>query len=255
MPELGQFVFVDYSREGKLPDDKAVRRQIQKQAMFKAGLARRERGGYGQHNLRQYPIFLVREKSESDEGDQYDPPAALAARQSQDNLPVKMPPSPYEKFRCKLNFDITWLSLLTTVFFGRKAARLLASKPARLKCMLIANQWSYLNFIPTRYEGSPLLQDVFFCIAAQSGILLQPQPTCSEAVILRAYGNALQRLQKVLTDPNGYLDPDVLCVVQVLGLFELLKFSCGDRWQFHVVGASQIVSKVQVQILRKTLNA
>lgn len=282
MPDPGRVVFVYHSHDGKLPNDKAVRLQIQKQAMLKAGLVRKQRGGYGQHNLRQYPIFLPRETSDLFKGDEHDtppahaayrlssrngpgsgksdendPPAAQQAYQSHmpANLPCKMPPSPYEKFRCDLNFDITWLSLLTTSYFGRKAARLLASNPARFKGMLIPNQWSYLNFVPTRYEGSPLLKDVLFCIAAQSGLLLQPRPTCSEAAILRAYGNALQRLQKALTDPNGHLDPDVLCVTEVLALFELLKFSRGDRWQLHVIGASQIVSKVQVQILSMTLHA
>jgi len=222
--------------------------------MFKVALARKQRGGYGQHNLRQYPIVFLSEGPEPDDSYEHDAPEVPAVCQSHVNLPAKVPPFPYEKFRCELNFDITWLSILITSF-GRKAARLLASKPARLKGMLIPNQWSYLNFIPTRYESGSLLQDVFFCIAAQSCLLLQPQPTCNEAAILRVYGCALQRLQKVLADPNGYLDPDVLCVVEVLAFFELVKFSRGDRWQFHVIGASQIVSNIQVQILSTNLHA
>lgn len=228
-----EFVFIDQSDEGKVSNNKATRRQIRKQAMRDAGLARKQRGSYGQHNLRQYPLFVSEGESSisspapstppEEESEAADSNARIwqLARQWQKTIPTKMPLGPYEKLRRDLDFDITELSLLTTLSFGRGAARALASQPAQLAGILLGSNSSYLNFVPTRYEENPLLRDVLFCTAAQSRWLLRPQSMTAETAILASYGNALQRLQKALTDPDQCLHPDVLCATQVLGLFEV----------------------------------
>lgn len=248
-----EFVFIDQSNEGKVASSNATRRQIRKQAMRDAGLARKQRGGYGQHNLRQYPVFVSQGVSSNstsalanapeEENEAADANARIwkVVCQWNESIPTKMPIGTYEKLRRDLDFDITELSLLTSLSFGRGAARALASQPAQLAGMLLGSNSSYLNFVPTRYEENPLLRDVLFCTAAQSRWLLRPQSITAETAILASYGNALQRLQRALTDPEQCLHPDVLCATQVLGLFEVLKFSRAERWQYHVAGASHII--------------
>lgn len=227
-----KFVFVDQStNEGRVPDSKAVRRRIRKQAMHDAGLARRQSGHYGQHNLRQYPAFvspgqpsLINNLANATDME-YDPTATNAqmwqAALLVTSIPAKMPPRAYEILRRDLNFDVTQLSPMTSLYFSRGRAHALASRPVEIGGMLRTNDVSYLNFLPIRYQDNPLLQDVLFCIAAQSQWLLRPQSAIDETKILAAYGHALERLQKALTDPDQCLHPDVLCATQVLGLFEV----------------------------------
>jgi len=232
MADQKGFVFIDQSIDGKVSANKATRRQIRKQAMRDAGLARRQRGGYGQHNLRQYPVYVETGASSSsasvaDATNSTDDESTEATRQMwqvsswRATIPTKLPIGPYEKLRRDLDFDITELSVLTTLAFARGAARALASQPDQLAGLLVSSNSSYLNFIPARYEDSPLLHSVLFCVAAQSRWLLQPLSVTTESAILTAYGNALQRLQEALDDSEARLHPDVLCATQVLGLFEV----------------------------------
>lgn len=139
-----------------------------------------------------------------------------------ETIPTRMPIGGYEKLRRDLDFNVTELSLLTSHSFGLGAARAVASHPAQLAGMLLSSNSSYLNFVPSRCEDNPLLRDILWCTAAQSRWLLRPQSVTAEASILASYGNALQRLQKALTDPEQCLHPDVLCATQLLGLFEVI---------------------------------
>lgn len=227
-----KFIFVDQSiSDGRVPDSKTVRRWIRKQAMYNAGLARRQRGGYGQRNLRQYPVFVspgepspINNLASATDGE-HNPPAADAeisqAALPMASIPANLPPGAYEMLRRDLDFDITQLSLMTSVYFGRGRARALASRPIEVGGMLRTNNVSYLNFLPIRYQHNPLLQDVLFCTAAQSRLLLGSQSVIDETKILAAYGQALERLQKALTDPDQCVHPDALCATQMLGLFEV----------------------------------
>jgi len=234
MADQKGFIFIDQSNQGKVSTSKTTRRQIRKQAMRDAGQARRQRGGYGQHNLRQYPVYVGTGESNSSTslaGATYSTDDDEVSEESMrdlwqvslwhDTIPTKMPIGPYEKLRRDLGFDITELSLLTTLAFARGAARALASQPSQLAGLLVSSNSSYLNFIPARYEDSPVLHNALFCVAAQSRWLLQPLPRTTESAILGAYGNALQTLQEALVDPEACLHPDVLCATQVLGLFEV----------------------------------
>lgn len=241
-----KLVFVDVSKdEGRVPNSKAIRRQIRKQAMHDAGLARKQRGGYGQHNLRQYPVFM----SQGDPSfngltnvtdGECDPTAALLIA----SIPTKMPIGVYEKLRRDIDFDITQLSLITSLAFARGAARALASQPIQIAGILLTNNECYLNFLPPRYEDNPLLQDVLFCIATQSRCLLGPQSVNTETKILAIYGRALEHLQKALIDPDQCLHPDVLCATQILGIFEvsLSKLIAPTLTQF-LIGAKVLPSR------------
>jgi hypothetical protein len=60
-----EFHFVNSSIHSPIvPQDKAVRTLIRKQAMKKASAARRRDGTYGKHNLRQLPVFVVNQDNE-----------------------------------------------------------------------------------------------------------------------------------------------------------------------------------------------
>lgn len=66
-PQQVEFHFVNSSIHSPIvPQDKAVRTLIRKQAMKKASAARRRDGTYGKHNLRQLPVFIV--NPENDKG-------------------------------------------------------------------------------------------------------------------------------------------------------------------------------------------
>jgi hypothetical protein len=63
-PQQVEFHFVNSSIHSPIvPQDKAVRTLIRKQAMKKASAARRRDGTYGKHNLRQLPVFIVNQDS------------------------------------------------------------------------------------------------------------------------------------------------------------------------------------------------
>jgi len=200
--------------------------------MCNVGLERRRRGNYGQHNLGQYPVSVSTQNSSwigvespSDDANRLDLANAhiwQAPRRWDEGIPTAMPPSLYEKARRDLDFDVTSLSHLTSILLGRKAAQVLASEPHRLAGLLFENKWSYINFVPIRFEESPLLQDLLFCIASQSRHVLQKQTPANESVLLRRYGTALQRLQKAVGDANECLEPDILCAVELLGVLEVI---------------------------------
>lgn len=226
-----EFVFVDQSDGGKVSNNKETRRQVRKQAMRDAGLARKQRGGYGQHNLRQYPNFAGDEEPSAPtqpmhQEDQADVDGPIwreweTAYQLAKVVPKKLPPGTYDRLRSSIDFDVTVLAPVTALSFGRGAARALAKEPTKLVNLLLSCNTTYLNFLPGRYHGNPLLSDVLYCTAAQSRWLLRPGPINAETAILAAYGNALQRLQTALTDPEQCLDADVLCATQLLALFEV----------------------------------
>jgi len=225
------FVFVSQFSDGKPIDGKGIRQQIRKQAMRNVALERKRRGGYGQRNVGQYPIFVSRgdpilfdpESTTDDEVDiaTFHVRICEASYRWHTLMPAKMPPSLFDKLRSDLDFDVRLLSHLTSVLFGRIAARNLSAQPDLIAHILVGSRWSYLNFLPIRCEENQLLRDVCFCVTARCRQLLRNQSATSEPAILRAYCIALQRLQSAITDANQCLEPDVLCAVELLGVFEV----------------------------------
>jgi hypothetical protein len=262
-----EFVFVDQSSGDNVPRCPAVRRKIRQQAMFDAGQRRRKHGNYGQHNLRQYPVF----EQKSDEApaashtQPHDGPSQTAASQKGPQTRIRSsvrrkpgnhisPPKPateeeeangadalevpalfnaaisaYEKLRAEYNFDLITLSALATSHFGRSSARSIQSDPGRLQFLLQQPEISYLQFIPSRYEESPLLRDVLPCLLAQASGILHPQGPWEDSSVPRLYAKALMSLQAALSDPAFRTHPDVLCATELLSLFEVRCLVVNER--------------------------
>ncbi|PNP59735.1 hypothetical protein THARTR1_00614 [Trichoderma harzianum] len=213
------------------PDDKHARKRIRKQAMSKSAQARRKRGGYGQHNLIQYPAeFLPCSDGRSD------PKVSVKAL-----IPASLASSSYEKMRMRYNFDLLDLSQLTSFHISYATANILAHKPTMLTEVLGHRDWSYLNYLPGRIGHNSALDKAAACVAARAQQWLSSPSEPVSNSILKLYSSALAALQAELQCPNACLRPDVLCATQLLGIYELLKMSTEDAWRYHSTGATALI--------------
>ena len=253
------FQFIN-STDASVPKGNAVRTQIRKQAMSRAALARRQRGNYGKHNLRQYPIILGAADEQSEDRNR----ATTQPAQAQDRpgtrdepnqlhalnvrpaasheildfniqhpnlgdenqqiqvIPPAMSSTGYESMRIRYDFDILDLSALTTFHVGRATAKALSIQPSRLIDVLRCKQWSYLSYLPSRYGQATCLDDAAHCaIARVRHFALTPTEPLSRN-ILSLYSKALLSLQAALNDPVLCLSPDVLCATQILSIYEVV---------------------------------
>ncbi|KAH0490827.1 hypothetical protein TgHK011_002279 [Trichoderma gracile] len=220
-----------------VPDDKHARKQIRKQAMSRCAHDRRKRGGYGQHNLIQYPTELlqVEDKSEKDASRKTARVSVKAA------IPASLASCPYEKMRMRYNFDLLDLSQLTSFHISYATASRLASKPTMLTELLGDRHWSYLNYLPSRLGHNSALDKAAACVAARAQQWLATPSEPVSCGILKLYSSALKALQAELQCPKACLRPDVLCATALLGVYELLKMSTEDAWKYHSVGASALI--------------
>ncbi|OCL12160.1 hypothetical protein AOQ84DRAFT_420790 [Glonium stellatum] len=200
---------------------KADRVRIRRQAMKAVGISRRQRGNYGQHNLRQYPVYEIAWANE---------------------IPAHPSSKGFELMRIEYGVDILDLSGLITIHVGRTAAQILASDRALLARLLqCKQQWSYLSYLPSRYGYSDCLDDATRCVAAKMRQIVLTTDQLPDATVLSHYGKALKSLQAAVNDPVSCLKSDILCATEILALFELLSFSSGDKWKHHMAGAAQLI--------------
>ena len=249
------FQFIN-STDASVPKGGTVRTQIRKQAMSRAAAARKQRGNYGKHNLRQYPVILGKTEDQPGEssssssstrqtqslnehmtpGDTQDIDAVKFAeafdslaqrpslRESQRQMqviPTPLPATGYESMRIQFNFDVLDMSALTAFHVGRATAKALSLQPARLLDVLRCKQWSYLSYIPSRYGQVTCLDDATHCAVARvQHYAVTPAKPLSRN-ILTLYSKALLSLQAALNDPVLCLNPDVLCATQILSIYEV----------------------------------
>ncbi len=193
------------------PDDKHARKRIRKQAMSKSAQARKKRGGYGQHNLIQYPAEYL-----PCSGGKSDPQVSVKAL-----IPASLASSSYEKMRIRYNFDLLDLSQLTSFHISYATANILANKPTMLTEVLGHRDWSYLNYLPGRIGHNSALDKAAACVAARAQQWLSSPSEPVSSSILKLYSSALAALQAELQCPNACLRPDVLCATQLLGIYEV----------------------------------
>jgi hypothetical protein len=223
---MASFVFITSSGPPNQAESQAQRHQIRRQAMRDVAIARRQRGTYGQHNLRQYPVFYPN----SEEGRVQ---AAFPQQESYEDGNADVTPDMlwkvlpslsaqgYERARIDRGFDILSLSALTSVHITGATVQTLSSDPERLRALLQEREVSWLDFIPLQYSQSDLLQVAVDCTLAQAQRLLCPNSAATESTVLRLYGNALFKLQAALSDKDRWSRPDVLCATQILAIYEV----------------------------------
>ncbi|KAL7930271.1 hypothetical protein V8C35DRAFT_313428 [Trichoderma chlorosporum] len=231
MPQTVTHVFIT-ATNGLQPDDKYARKRIRKQAMSKSAQARRKRGGYGQHNLVQYPVEILRDNDSSDDDLRVSVKAVV---------PASLTSSPYERLRMQYNFDLLDLSQLTSFHVSYGTARSLASRPTMLTEVLGHRNWSYLNYLPGRIGHHSALDKAAACVAARTQQWLSSPSEPVSPSILKLYSSALTALQSELQCPDACLRSEVLCATQLLGIYELLKMSTENAWNYHSTGATALI--------------
>lgn len=242
----------------KLQNDPQIRALIRKQAMRDVGIARKRKGGFGKQNVGQYPKTDVpirpvvsadstssksssrtespdtsgsdtssssRDTEDTEQDDLLDrqlvaPRGHAAAARPLSFLQTTNLLSGYETTRSKFNLDITDLSMLTNFNVGKSLIPLFAAEPTRLAGLLGEQQWSYMEYVPSRYGESQCLTAAADCVLAKVRSVLAPQSGCEQKV-LRLYAKALSSLQKAICDQKSCMTSDVLCATQMLSLHEV----------------------------------
>ncbi|KAM0461401.1 hypothetical protein ACHAPV_004105 [Trichoderma viride] len=241
MPQ--SFSFVNFDGPNLVPDAQ-VRRRIRQQAMRDTAVARKQRGDYGKHNLRQYPVFISPADGSEPAKDAPDSDDLQRIRQSIDLYVPFSPQDPRmpKEFSLLLN-----LMPLTGLRLGVGTLSHYLYEPAQPKDAIVTAQASsqkLLSFIPSRYGHVQLLRHATDCVIAKLQYLSQPEENRSPKGDLKAlmhYQKALQALQEALLDEREWAKPETLCATQLLGIFEALNGNEKDSWMQHVGGAARLV--------------
>lgn len=217
MPSDKAFSFVNYDGPN-LATDAQVRRRIRQQAMRDTAVARRQRGDYGKHNMRQYPTFMgPLDDCENPDGSNRSrqPPSLHVPFAFQDPM---MP----EKFAVLLN-----LMPLTGLRLGVGTLSHYLYEPTQPKDLILTAQASsqkLLSFIPSRYGHVLLLRHATDCVIAKLHYLSQQEEDRSpkdDVKALMHYQKALKALQQALFDEREWAKPETLCATQLLGIYEV----------------------------------
>jgi hypothetical protein len=214
------FEFVIHSSDGNAGTSKADKTRIRRQAMKAVGISRRQRGNYGQYNLRQYPVYI--DSQQQTIGTYNDPPKAVQEIAWTNAIPAQLSSKGFELMKIEYGVDILDLSGLITIHVGRAAARILSSDRALLVRLLrCKQQWSYLSYLPSRYGYNACLDDAMRCVAAKMRQIVFSADQQPSSIVLSLYGKALKSLQAAVNDPVSCLEPNVLCATEILALFEV----------------------------------
>lgn len=224
---MAAFMFVPSNGRPDQSESKEARRIIRQHAMRSVAITRRERGGYGQHNRRQVPISIRTMDLENE-----DPTSSQEIYQRsnvENHLEVEIVPripslllaQGYESARIRHGFDILSLSALTSVYLSRHSVRILCSSPQQLQRLMKIREPSWLDFVPSQYSESSVLQAAVDCTMSQAHRLLFPGAGTTEAAVIKLYLEALSELQDALGDAERWARPDVLCATQILAFYEV----------------------------------
>lgn len=132
-----------------------------------------------------------------------------------------VPASGVEKLLIDTGFNILDLNELTLLHIGQAAGTLINKQPRVLNTLMSRRSRSFLSEVPSRYGHTACLDDAIRCVALRVHRFLVPNRTTSMRSEVALYGRALQGLQGAVDDKDRSLNPDVLCTIQLLGLYEV----------------------------------
>lgn len=167
----------------------------------------------------------------------------LAKLSLAESLSTGMSAKGYELTSMKHDFNILELSTLATLHVGRFTRSELFSNPNHLIAQLRSKydpQFTYLSFLPSRYDQVGVLSDAADCVIARARYIVSPNKVWESAVIT-FYVRALHSLQKALDDPKQRFSAEVLCATEILALYELLDPSGTEAWVRHTAGAARLI--------------
>lgn len=237
------FSFVNYDGP-TLPEDPNVRKLIRRQAMRDVASDRKSRGGYGQSNLRQYPVFLTNEHMEGEQDSSSLPESWLDSEQDATKRPRRKRASAHAPSRTHalaVPFSIAYPDIATTEKFALllnlaplTGLRLGIAQISSPKYDLVspANPFPTSNvgssklahFITNHYAETPTLRYATDCVIAKLRQTFRCQGRASkheEETVLRSYTKALKALQAALGDETQRMTPETLCSTELLALFEV----------------------------------
>lgn len=240
----------------KVSPDSSVRKTIRQQAMRETAAKRKQKGGYGKNNLRQYPVF-VSERRQIDNtslSQNSDPITKVAAGLSCDDGNPELVDQ--KSSNNKNNNDVPtshqWADTLTTLVPTSARERAIADRFSILfhltpitglrlgilhselssKGSLIGNTLHTSNqgsrklllHIPSRYGHVPSLSYATDCVVAMLRQLVCPSggsSTNAEVGVLLCYARALGALKIALNHKTESTTAETLCAIELLGIFEV----------------------------------
>jgi hypothetical protein len=226
-------------------DRKKTLGKIRSFAMRATAASRKKSGTWGRHNQRQYPVpspsstecaasdfsETVTDSSSHEDSEAYGQEKKLAtkriSRSTDDDfdlslrLGLPMPLSGLDQLAAEIGVNVLDLSALTNVHIGLVATTFLTKTPNCLVDLVSKQKPSYLPYAATRYGSTCCLDDAVRCVAAKAHRVLVGSGKGGRAMELKSYCKALRSLQSAINLKDGWKNPDVLCAVQVLSLYEV----------------------------------
>jgi hypothetical protein len=219
--------------------------KIRSHAMRETAASRKKFGTWGKRNQRQYLVLFPADTgctasklSETGTDSSYhksSEPHSMEeeivtkdiSRPSEDDLTHKlrlglpMPLSGLDRLVAEIGLNVLDLWALTTVHIGPEATTFLTKNPSRLVDLVSSQKPSYLIHAATRYGSSHCLDDAVRCVATKARRVLVGSGKGGRAIELKLYGKALRSLQSAIDLGEGWRNPDVLCAIQILSLYEV----------------------------------
>lgn len=217
------FIFIQKSGRQDQKESNAGRLRIRRHAMCSAASDCRERGGYGQHNRQQLPVFVETTNFQDvNAAPSHEPSSSVW----EVDLKLLSCPSTqgYKAARIRHRFDILSLSALIAVYLSRQSVTIMCSNPHRMQKLVGHSEASWLDFMPALYPESKILQSAVDCTLARAHPLLYPLTGTTEAAVINLYLKAIAELQAALSNPSRCVQIDVLCATQILAFYEVSDF-------------------------------
>lgn len=246
------YAFVTYDGS-KLSEDPNVRGLIRRRAMRHTAAIRKKTGGYGKHNVTQFPVLLLGPEEQNEDPEScattlpYRTPHGYHGKDTPINqiaakrmvlpdlgaswrITIDHPPaSPFVSDISRNYYLLNLASRLTVLRLGVSTlsylrldngciGEILSRMPPYIKTRRV------LSFIPSRYGHVSSITHATDCLIAGFSYIVQSggklSPTLDLAT-LRAYARALRSLQEAIDDEELRMTPETLCAAELLGLFEV----------------------------------
>ncbi|OQV04551.1 hypothetical protein CLAIMM_09411 [Cladophialophora immunda] len=244
-----EFEFVN-SCTSKVPQTKTLRTLIRKQAMKDVAAARRRRGNYGKHNLRQLPDFISStplagpEKPRAQKSTVRQSPRCVMSRMQSYLPPLRHMQSDYLRLGVTSSFSILNICPLTSLHLGIARMSHFASEglDAMRVFPLPPGPSSWLAFVPSRYGNVESLSYAADCVVEGLKRNLDPTRATNEsASVARLYVRALRSLQAALIEVEESRTTETLCAAALLGTYELLDTGRSCGWMQHARGVAKLI--------------